>query len=61
MPPLAGPRRVRLLGENRAGAVWSLGGDKVYIVYQQQDGRWLIDDVIDVLEPAATPAATPAP
>lgn len=61
MPPLAGPRRVRLLGENRAGAVWSLGGDKVYIVYQQQGGRWLIDDVIDVLEPAATPAATPAP
>jgi hypothetical protein len=60
MPPLAGPRKARLLEDGRVGAIWSIGGNKIFLIYAQEGDRWLIDDVIDIVEPAATPVATPA-
>jgi hypothetical protein len=60
LPPVIGPRKPRLLDDGRVGATWIFGGDRAYFIYQQQDdGRWLIDDLIDILEPAGTPEATP--
>jgi hypothetical protein len=61
MPPLAGPRKPRLLEDGRVGAIWALVGNRVFIIYAREGDRWLIDDVIDIIEPPATPAATPAP
>ena len=61
LPPVVGPRKPRLLDDGRVGAIWSFGGDRVFLVYQQQeDGRWLIDDAVDILDPVGTPEATPA-
>lgn len=65
--PLVGPRRERTLDDGRVGAVWSIRGNRFFFIYTQVDGRWLIDDAIDILDPAGTPiagtpaAATPAP
>lgn len=60
--PLVGPRRARTLEDGRVGAIWSLGGDRYFFYYTLVDGRWLIDDAIDILEYEGTPvAATPAP
>jgi len=61
LPPVVGPRKPRLLDDGRVGAIWSFGGDRVFLVYQQQpDGRWLIDDVVDIIDVEGTPEATPA-
>lgn len=60
--PLVGPRRARMLDDGRAGAIWSLGGNRYFFVYTLVDGRWLIDDAIDILETEGTPVAgTPVP
>ena len=62
MSPLVGPRRTRVLDDGRVGAIWALRGNRFFLIYKQVDGKWLIDDVIDIIEPAATPgAATPTP
>lgn len=61
VPLVVGPRKPRLLDDGRVGAIWSLGGDRVYLVYkQQEDGSWLIDEAADIIEPVGTPEATPA-
>jgi hypothetical protein len=61
VPLIVGPRKPRLLDDGRVGAIWSLGGDRVFLVYkQQEDGSWLIDEAVDILEPVGTPEATPA-
>jgi hypothetical protein len=58
--PLVGPRRARVLDDGRVGAVWALRGNRFFLIYKQVDGKWLIDDAINVIEPAGTPvAATP--
>jgi hypothetical protein len=59
---LVGPRRARVLDDGRVGAVWSLHGNRFFLVYKQVDSKWLIDDAIDVVDVMGTPvAATPAP
>ena len=61
VPLIVGPRKPRLLDDGRVGAIWSLGGDRVFLIYkQQEDGSWLIDEAVDILEPVGTPEATPA-
>jgi hypothetical protein len=55
MPPMAGPRKVRVLEDGRVAAGWSWRGDKVLFIYEQVGDRWLIDEVIDIIEAAATP------
>lgn len=64
LPALAGPRKPRLLEDGRIGAIWSIGGDRVFLMYTNQDGTWLIDEAVDLADPVeGTPAAvaTPAP
>ncbi len=55
MPPPVGPRKPRLLEDGRAAAIWSFGGDRVYLVYEEVDGRWLIDAAEDILDVEGTP------
>jgi hypothetical protein len=57
---LAGPRKAHMLDDGRVAAVWSYGGNKLSIIYAQDGERWLIDEVIDIVEADAAPAATPA-
>lgn len=61
LPQLAGPRKPRTLPDGRVGALWSLGGDKFFLIYSQVDGQWLIDEAIDIVEPPATPVAEATP
>ena len=61
LTPFVGPRKARTLDDGRIGAIWSFGGDRVFLVYQKQDdGKWLIDDAVDIIDVAGTPEATPA-
>jgi hypothetical protein len=61
LEPFVGPRKPRTLEDGRVGAIWSFGGDRVFLVYQKQDdGRWLIDDAVDIIDVEGTPEATPA-
>lgn len=57
LPAIAGPRKVRSLDDGRVAAIWSFGGDRVFLIYEQQDedGRWLIDEAIDILDAEGTP------
>ena len=64
LPALAGPRKPRLLEDGRIGAIWSIGGDRVFLIYKNEDGTWLIDEAMDLADPVeGTPTAdaTPAP
>ena len=64
MPAIAGPRKPRLLEDGRIGAIWSIGGDRVFLIHKNEDGTWLIDEAMDLLDPVeGTPSAeaTPAP
>jgi hypothetical protein len=63
LPALAGPRKPRVLEDGRIGAIWSIGGDRVFLLYKKVDGKWLIDDDLDLQDPVAgtpTAEATPA-
>ena len=62
LPALAGPRKPRLLEDGRVGAIWSIGGDRIFILYKNEDGKWLIDEEIDLIDPVAgTPTADATP
>jgi len=57
-----GPGRdIRLLDGGRVGGIWTIYGDTVFIVLEQQDDRWLIDELIDVAEDDTTTSGTPTP
>lgn len=58
LPAMAGPRKPRLLDDGRIGAIWSIGGDRVFLLYQNVDGVWLIDEAMDLPEASA---GTPTP
>jgi hypothetical protein len=51
-------RDVRVLSEGRVGGVWQIDGDAVFVVFERQDDRWLLDEVVDILEEEG---ATPTP
>ena len=53
-------RDIRALEGGRVGGVWTFAGDAVFIVLEQQDDRWLIDEVIDIVEDDAAMSGTPA-
>lgn len=59
IPGLAGPRRTTILPDGRVAALWSFGGDKALFFYAKEGDTWLIDEIVDVIEAAATPEATP--
>lgn len=63
LPAVGGPRKARVLEDGRIGAVWSIGGDRVFLLYKNVDGTWLIDEALDLVDPVAgtpTSEATPA-
>jgi hypothetical protein len=62
LPALAGPRRARVLEDGRIGAIWSIGGDRVFIMYKNEGDKWLVDEVVDVVDPVeGTPTADATP
>lgn len=62
MPALAGPRKPRTLEDGRIGAIWSIGGDRVFLMYKNEDGTWLIDEAVDLADPVeGTPTAEATP
>ena len=54
-------RDIRALEGGRVGGVWTIEGDAVFVVLEQRDDRWLIDEFIDIVEDEATMSGTPAP
>lgn len=58
MPELVGPRDARILPDGRAAGIWEDREFTAFVVFAQQDGRWLIDAIIEI-EGDATAAATP--
>lgn len=41
---------LRLLEGGRVGGVWTIEGDAAFLVFEQEDGRWLVDELIDIAE-----------
>ena len=52
-------RDIRVLEGGRVGGVWAFAGDAAFIVLEQQDDRWLVDEVIDIVEDDAAMSGTP--
>ena len=46
-------RDIRLLDGGRVGGVWTIYDDSIFIVLEQQDDRWLVDEIIDIAEDGA--------
>jgi hypothetical protein len=47
---------IRALADGRIGGIWSLNGDAAFITLMQEDGAWVIDGVVELID-----AATPTP
>src|SRR5215212_11042403 len=52
-------RDIRVLDGGRVGGIWTIYGDSVFIVLEQQDDRWLVDELIDIVEDDAAMSGTP--
>jgi hypothetical protein len=52
---------IRVLDGGRVGGIWTIYGDTVFFVLEQQDNRWLIDELIDIAEDDTTTSGTPTP
>lgn len=52
-------REVRVLDDGRIGGIWNVGGDKAFIILTEEDGAWLLDEIIDVLDEGTPVAGTP--
>jgi hypothetical protein len=53
-------RDVRVIEGGRVGGIWTVQGDAAFLVFAQENGQWLLDEIIDVMEAPAS-AGTPAP
>lgn len=53
-------RDLRMLEENRVGGIWAFQRDALFVIFEEQDGRWLVHEFIDILGDAAV-AGTPTP
>jgi hypothetical protein len=54
-------REIRVLEGGRVGGVWSIEGHAAFMVLEQQDDQWLVDEVIDIVEDDAATSGTPEP
>ena len=54
-------RDIRVLEGGRVGGVWTIEGDAAFVVFEEQEGRWLIDEFIDIVEDEAAMSGTPEP
>src|SRR5215218_8008607 len=52
-------RDIRVLEGGRVGGVWTIESDAAFIVLEQQDDHWLVDEVIDIVEDNAAMSGTP--
>ena len=52
-------RDIRALEGGRVGGVWTIEGDSAFIVLEQEDDRWLLDEVVDIVEDEAAMSGTP--
>ena len=54
-------RDIRVIEGGRVGGIWEIDGDAAFVVFEEQDGRWLIDEFLDIIEDDAAMSGTPAP
>lgn len=54
-------RGVRVLEGGRVGGVWTVEGDAAFVVFEQVDGVWLLDEIIDIVEEESGAVGSPAP
>jgi hypothetical protein len=47
-------RDFRMLDDGRVGGIWTAQGESVFVVFEQQDGRWLADAFVGIEEAAAS-------
>ena len=52
-------RDIRALEGGRIGGIWTIEGFPGFFVFEEQDGRWLIDEVIEIVEDEAAMSGTP--
>jgi hypothetical protein len=52
-------RDIRVLEGGRVGGVWAIEGDAAFIVLEQENNQWLVDEVIDVVEDDGAASGTP--
>ena len=52
-------RDIRVLEGGRVGGVWTIQGDSAFIVLEQQDNEWLVDELIDIVQDEAATTGTP--
>ena len=43
-------RDVRVLDDGRVGGIWALQGDAAFIILTEENGAWVVDEVIDILD-----------
>ncbi len=53
-------REVRMLDDGRIGGIWTVDGNDAFIILAEEDGAWLLDEIIDVLDEGTPVAGTPA-
>lgn len=58
---LNGPRKPRLLADGRIGAIWVVGGSRLFLVYEKVNDTWLVDEVTPLATSAGTPTAESTP
>jgi hypothetical protein len=54
-------RDVRVLEGGRVGGIWTVEGDAAFVVFEQADSVWLLDEIIDIAEEGGGAMGTPAP
>jgi hypothetical protein len=47
---LGAVRELRRLEGGRVGGIWTIAGDAAFVVLEEEDGRWLVDEVVDIAE-----------
>ena len=52
-------RDIRVLEGGRVGGVWAIEGDTAFIVLEQENDQWLVDEVIDIVEDDGAANGTP--
>ncbi len=41
-------REIRVLDDGRIGGIWNVDGDDAFIILAEEDGSWLLDEIIDI-------------
>jgi hypothetical protein len=41
---------VRVLDDGRIGGIWAIDGDEAFVMLVQEDGNWVVDEVVDLID-----------